>query len=77
MSWKLPSLGTNTALLLLAVILLIVGFPLFLFGWFLAVSQGPDGLGGDVPFRFTAGGLVAVLFALEIKQYLRRRDAWF
>ena len=68
---------TNTALLLLAVILLIVGFPFFLFGVFLAVSQGPDGLGADVAFGFSFGGLVSVLCALAIRAYLGRRDGWF
>ncbi len=68
---------TNAALLLLAVILLIVGFPFFLFGLFLAVSQGPDGIGGDVAFGFSFGGLVSVSCALVIKGYLRRRDGWF
>ena len=68
---------TNTALLLLAVILLIAGFPCFLFGVFLAVSQGPDGIGRDVALGFSFGGLVSVLCALGIKAYLRRRDGWF
>ena len=67
----------NPALLLLAVILLIAGFPCFLFGVFLAVSQGPDGIGGDVALGFSFGGLVSVLWALGIKVYLRRRDGWF
>ena len=69
--------GANGVLLLLALILLIVGFPFFLFGSFLAISQGPDGIGGDVAFGFSVGGFVAVLFALGIKEYLRRRDGWF
>ena len=68
---------TNAALLLLAVILLIVGFPFFLFGLFLAVSQGPDGIGGDVASGFSFGGLVSVSCALVIRAYLRRRDGWF
>ena len=38
---------TNAALLLLAVILLIAGFPSFLFGLFLAFSQA-NGMEGDV-----------------------------
>jgi len=67
----------NAALLLLAVILLIAGFPCFLFGVFLAVSQGPDGIGRDVALGFSFGGLVSVLCALGIKGYLRRRDGWF
>ena len=67
--------GLNTVLLLLAVILLIVGFPLFLFGVFLALSQGPDGM-GDVALGFGFGGFVAVVCALGIKAYLRRRDGW-
>ena len=69
--------GTNTFLLLLAMILLIAGFPFFLFGLFLAVSQGPDGIGGDVAFGFSFGGLVSVLCSLSIRAYLRRRDGWF
>ena len=69
--------GTNTFLLLLAVILLIAGFPCLLFGVFLAISQGPDGIGGNVAFGFTFGGLVSVSCALVIKGYLRRRDGWF
>ena len=67
----------DAALLLLALILLIAGFPFFLFGLFLAVSQGPDGIGGDVAFGFSFGGLVSVLCALVIRAYLRRRDGWF
>ena len=68
---------TNAALLLLAVILLIAGFPFLLFGLFLAVSQGPDGIGGDVAFGFSFSGFVSVLCALVIRVYLRRRDRWF
>ena len=67
---------TNTTLLLLAVILLIVGFPSFLFGVFLAASQA-NGIEGDVPFRFGVGGLVSVLSALAIKALLQRRNGWF
>ena len=69
--------GTNALLLLLAVILLITGFPFFLFGAFLAISQGPDGIGRDVAFGFSFGGLVSVLCSLGIRAYLRRRDGWF
>ena len=69
--------GTNTFLLLLAVILLIAGFPSFLFGVFLAISQGPGGIGGDVAFGFSFGGLVSVLCSLGIRAYLRRRDGSF
>ena len=68
---------SHTALLLLAVILLIAGFPCLLFGLFLAVSQGPDGIGGNVAFGFSFGGLVSVLCALVIRAFLRRRDGWF
>ena len=67
----------NAALLLLAVILLIAGFPCFLFGVFLAVSQGPGGIGGGVALGFSFGGLVSVFCALGINAYLRRRDGWF
>ena len=69
--------GKNAFLLLLAMILLIAGFPSFLFGVFLAISQGPDGIGRDVAFGFSFGGLVSVLCSLGIRAYLRRRDAWF
>ncbi len=62
-------------LLVLALMLLISGFPLFWFGLFLAATQGPDGIGGA--FGFTAGGAAAVVCALGIKAYLQRRDAWF
>ena len=67
---------TNTALLLLAVILLIVGFPFVVFGLFLAVSQA-NGLEANVASRFGFGGLVSVSCALVLKAYLRRRDGWF
>ena len=67
--------GKNAILLLLTVILLIVGFPFFLFGVFLALSQGPDGM-GDVAFGFSFGGFVSVVCALGIRTYLRRRDGW-
>ncbi len=67
----------TAGLLILALILLIAGFPSLLFGLFLAVSQGPDGIGGDVAFGFSGGGLVSVLCALAIRAYLRRRDGWF
>ena len=77
--------GTNAFLLLLSVILLIAGFPSFLFGVFLAISQRPDGnveyispsLGGDVAFGFSLAGLVSVLCSLGIRAYLRRRDGSF
>ena len=49
--------GTNAFLLLLAVILLIAGFPFFLFGVFLAISQGPDGIGGTLPWGSASVGL--------------------
>ena len=67
---------TNSALLLLAVILLIVGFPFVVFGLFLAVSHA-NGLEGDVALRFGFAGLVSVSCALGIKAYLRKRDGWF
>lgn len=67
---------TNAALLLLATILLITGFPCLLFGVFLAVSQG-GGIEGDVAFWFSFGGLVSVVCALALRAYLRRRDGWF
>ena len=74
--------GTNALLLLLSVILLIAGFPSFLFGVFLAISQRPGGkveyisqtLGGVIAFGFSFAGLVAVLCSLGIRAYLRRRD---
>ena len=77
--------GTNALLLLLSVILLIAGFPSFLFGVFLAISQRPGGnveyisptLGGDIAFGFSFAGLVAVLCSLGIRAYLRRRDGGF
>ena len=77
--------GTNALLLLLSVILLIAGFPSFLFGVFLAISQRPGGnveyispsLGGDVAFGFSFVGLVSVLCSLGIRAYLRRRDGSF
>ena len=68
--------ATNAFLLLLAVILLVTGFPFFLFGVFLSVSQA-NGLGGDVAVRFSLGGFVSVLCALGIRAYLLRRDGWF
>ena len=67
----------NASLLLLALISLIAGLPFLLFGLFLAISQGPDGLGGDVAFRFSVGGLVSVLCGLGVRAYLRSRDGWF
>lgn len=68
---------SNNALLLLTTTLLVAGFPSFLFGAFLAVSQGPDGLGTDVAAGFGWGGLAAVFLALGFRQYLKRRDGWF
>lgn len=69
--------GTNAFLLLLALVLLIAGFPFFLFGVFLALGPGQNGIGMDVALRFTVGGLVSVLCALGIRAYLLRRDSWF
>ena len=69
--------GTNAFLLLLALILLIAGSPFFVFGVFLALGPGQNGIGMDVAFRFSVGGLVSVLCALGIRAYLRRRDSWF
>ena len=68
---------SHAALRFLAVTLLIAGFPLLLFGVFLAVSQGPDGIGGNVAFGFSSGGLLSVLSALGIRAFLRRRGGWF
>lgn len=67
----------HAVLLLLVVILLITGFPFLLFGLFLAVSQGPDGIGGNVAFGFSSVGLLSVLCALVIRAFLRRRGGWF
>ena len=69
--------GTHTFLLLLALILLIAGSPFFVFGVFLALGPGQNGIGMDVAFRFSVGGLVSVLSALGIRAYLLRRDSWF
>ena len=64
--------GTNALLLLLSVILLIAGFPSFLFGVFLAISQRPGGnveyisptLGGGyclwVQLRWACRGVVLI-----------------
>ena len=68
---------TKGLLRALALFLLIAGFPSLLFGLFLAVSQGPDGIGPDVAFRFSVYGLLAVLCALTIKRFVRGRDGWF
>ncbi len=67
--------GTNTLLLVLALILLIAGFPFLLFGTFITLIEQHDAIPGGRYFAF--GGLVAVLSALGIKEYLRRRDGWF
>ena len=69
--------GMNTGLLVFALTLLIAGFPSLLFGVFLAISQGPDGIGGDVAFGFSFGGLISVLCSFGIRAYLRKRDGWF
>ena len=55
---------------------LIAGFPFFLFGLFLALSQA-NGMEGDVALRFSLSGPVSVLCGLGIRAYLRRRDGWF
>ena len=68
--------GTNALLLGVVLLLLIVGFPFLLFGSFLALIEGGrDVISGGRYFAF--GGLVAVLCALGIREYLRRRDGWF
>jgi len=68
--------GTNTLLLGVALILLIAGFPFLVFGTFLALIEGgEDAISGGR--YFAVGGLAAVLCALGIKEYLRRRDGWF
>ncbi len=67
--------GTNTLLLVVALILLIAGFPFLLFGTFITFIEQHDAIPGGRYFAF--GGLVAVLCALGIKEYLRRRDGWF
>ena len=53
------------ALLLLALILLVAGFPFFVFGLFLAVSQA-NGLEGDLVLRFCFGGGLSVGCAMGI-----------
>ncbi len=65
----------HTTLLLAALILLIVGFPFFLFGVFLSLSQGPGGM-GDVAVRFSSYGFLAVSCGLIIRSYLQRRRGW-
>ena len=67
--------GTNAVLLVLTLILLIAGFPFLLFGSFLAFIAAQDVIPGGSYFAF--GGLVAVLCALGVREYLRRRDGWF
>ena len=68
--------GLHAPLLVLALILLIAGFPFFLFGLFLATSP-QNGLAGDVALGLSVGGLVAVLCAVGIREHLQRRDGWF
>ena len=65
----------NALLLVLTLILLIAGFPILLFGTFLVLIEQPDAVPGGGYFAF--GGLVSVLCALGIREYLRRRDGWF
>jgi len=66
---------TDTFLLILALTLLIAGFPSALFGLFLTVSE-QNGMEGDVAFWFSVGGFLSVLCALGVRAYLRRRDGW-
>lgn len=67
--------GLNGFLLVLALILLIAGFPFLLFGTFLTLIEQHEAIPGGSHFVF--GGLVAVVCALGVKEYLRRRDGWF
>ena len=67
--------GSKTLLLVLALILLIAGFPFLLFGSFITLIEEQEAIPGGSYFAF--GGLVAVLCALGIKGYLRRRGGWF
>ena len=66
---------TYTFLRILALTLLIAGFPSALFGLFLTISE-QDGMDGEVAFWFSFGGFLSVLCALGVRAYLRRRDGW-
>ena len=66
---------TDAFLLILALTLLIAGFPSALFGLFLTISE-QDGMDGNVAFWFSFGGFLSVLCALGVRAYLRRRDGW-
>lgn len=61
-------------LFLVVVILLVAGFPSLLFGVFLAVTQGPDGIGPEAARGFGLGGLAAVLLGLALHRYVRRGE---
>jgi hypothetical protein len=64
--------SANALLLVLALILLIAGFPFLLFGAFLALIETQDVIPGGG--YFAVGGLAALLCGLGIKQHLKRRD---
>ena len=67
--------GTHTVLLVLTLFLLVAGFPFLLFGSLLVLIEGgEDVISGGRYFAFS--GLVAMLCALGIEEYLRRRDGW-
>jgi len=65
----------DTFLLVLALTLLIAGFPSALFGVFLTISE-QDGIEGGAAFWFSFGGLLSVLFAFGVRAFLRKRDGW-
>lgn len=67
--------GTHALLLVLALILLVAGFPFFVFGSFLAAIGEQAAIDGGR--YFAVGGLVAMACAWGLKGYLRRRDGWF
>ncbi len=70
-----PRTVASVLLLVLALILLVVGFPFFVFGAFLIAMDAGGAIDGGS--YFAVGGLAAMVFALAIRGHLQREHAWF
>lgn len=77
MMWQpmTPLPWNKAVLLVVALVLLVAGFPFLVFGSFLAAIDAEGAIDGGG--YFAVGGLIAILGAVGIRAYLRRLGEWF